>query len=490
MLIGVDIGTSAMKIVLVDDSEAVAADAELPLRPNHPAPLWSEDDPEAWWRAFCDGLDKLAADAPRAMAAVRAIGLSGQMHALVALDAEDRAVRPAILWNDGRSRAEAAELAALGLDLQRRTGVLPMPGFTGPKLLWMARQEPDAFRRTRTILLAKDYVRLKLSGERATDVSDAAGTWLLDQARRTWCDEAVSACGAGPDMLPRLVELPEPCGTIRPELAARWGLPRGVVIAGGAGDVAAGGIGVGAVNPGDAFISLGTSAQVFVADDAHRPQPELLVHAFCHALPARWFRMAALLNGAGPLAAAAQWTGGASVATLLAEVEAAYAGPSRLLALPYISGERTPHNDPLARGAIIGLTGDTSRADVVQAIAESVAFSLVDGLDALSSGGAPPPRLALIGGGARSSFWAKMIASVLGVPLVRYSSSERGPAFGAVRLARLASGGEDPAAVVVAPPIADTVEPDLGLYDAYRPRVEAFRALYQALKPVWPSVSL
>jgi xylulokinase len=283
------------------------------------------------------------------------------MHSLVALDAEDRPVRPAILWNDGRSHAEAAELAALGLDLQRRTGVLPMPGFTGPKLLWLARNEPGAFARTRSILLAKDYVRLKLSGERATDVSDAAGTWLLDQYRRAWCDDAVAACGAAPGLLPRLVESPEATGTVRPELAARWGLRKDVVVDGGADDVAAGGIGIGAVNPGDAFVSLGTSAQVFVADDAHRPEPELLVHAFCHALPGRWFRMAALLNGASPLAAALPWTGGESVAALLAEVEAASAGPSRLLALPYLSGERTPHNDPLARGAIVGLDAATTR---------------------------------------------------------------------------------------------------------------------------------
>lgn len=490
MLIGVDIGTSAVKFVLVDDGEAIVADAEIALHPTRPAPLWSEDDPEAWWRAFCDGLDALAAAAPQAMSGVRAIGLSGQMHSLVALDAADVPVRAAILWNDGRSYAEAAELAALGIDLQRRTGVLPMPGFTGPKMLWLARNEPDAFRRTRSILLAKDYVRLRLTGERATDVSDAAGTWLLDQGRRDWCDEAVAACGIERAMLPRLVESPEPTGTVRPALARRWGLPDGVVVAGGGGDVPAGGIGIGAVRPGDGFVSLGTSAQVFVADDAHRPEPEHLVHAFCHALPGRWFRMAALLNGASPLAAALPWTGGESVAALLAEVEAAYTGPSRLLALPYLSGERTPHNDPLARGAIVGLTATTTRAEVVQALCEAIAFSLADGLEVLVGGRAPPERLALIGGGARSAFWARMIASVLGVTLVRYHASERGPAFGAARLARLAAGGADAAEVVVAPPVADTIAPDPALHAAYRPRVEAFRALYRALKPVWPSVAL
>ncbi len=392
-----------------------------------------------------------------------------------------------VLVDEQESVVADAELAALGLDLQRRTGVLPMPGFTGPKLLWLARNEPEPFARTRFLLLAKDYIRLKLSGERATDVSDAAGTWLLDQYARDWCAETVAACGASPALLPRLVESPDATGTLRDELAARWGLPKGVVIAGGAGDVAAGGVGIGAVNPGDAFISLGTSAQVFVADDAHRPEPELLVHAFAHALPARWFRMAALLNGASPLAAATHWTGETSVGTLLAEMEAAYKGPSKLLALPYFSGERTPHNNPLARGAIVGLDAATTRADVTQAIAEAIAFSLADGLGVL---GRPPERLALIGGGARSSFWGKLIASVLGVQLVRYHSSERGPAFGAARLGRLAAGSETPESVVVAPSIAETIDPDLAWHEAYRPRVEAFRVLYRSLQPVWPSVTL
>ncbi|MGE0005728.1 MAG: xylulokinase [Parvibaculaceae bacterium] len=489
MFLGIDIGTSAVKFVIVDADQNIIATIERPLAPVQPRPLWSEDDPEAWWQAVAGGLDALARDQPRAMAAVAGIGLSGQMHSAVFLDQADEPVRPAILWNDGRSAREAAELARLGVDLQCETGVLPMPGFTGPKFLWLTRNEPDAARRTRTLLLAKDFIRLKLSGAKATDVTDAAGAWLLDEARRSWSDRALAACGVDRSLLPELMESLEASAVVKPDLAARWGLSRRVAIAAGAGDVAAGGIGAGIVEPGDGFISLGTSAQIFLADIAHRPDPGRLVHAFCHALPNRWFRMAALLNGASPLQAFARWSGAGDVASLVAEAEAVFKGPSHLLALPYLYGERTPHNDPLARAAIIGMTYSTTRADIVQAILESVAFSLADGLDVLATRAARPRRMALIGGGARSAFWAKLIASILDQDLVRHETSDRGPAYGAARLARLAVTNEEVGDVVVPPPLRDVITPDPALRDAYRPRIDAFRSLYRALKPVWPSVS-
>ncbi len=489
MYLGIDIGTSAVKFVIVDADQTILATAERPLAPVQPKPLWSEDDPEKWWQAVASGLDELARDHPRPMAAVAGLGLSGQMHSAVFLDEKDEPVRPAILWNDGRSTKEAAELAQLGLDLQCETGVLPMPGFTGPKFLWLTRNEPDAARRTRTLLLAKDFIRLKLSGEKVTEVTDAAGAWLLDEGRRRWSDRALAACGIDRSLLPALTESRAPSGLVKADLAARWGLSRKVVIAAGAGDVAAGGIGAGIVNPGDGFISLGTSAQIFLADTAHQPDPGRLVHAFCHALPDRWFRMAALLNGASPLSVFARWSGTRDVATLLAEAEAGFNGPSSLLALPYLYGERTPHNDPLARAAIIGMTYSTTRADVVQAILEGVAFSLADGLDVLAAASARPKSVALIGGGARSAFWAKLIASILDLSLVRFEASDRGPAYGAARLARLAVTNEDAQRVVVPPPIRDVITPDAALCEAYRPRIEAFRTLYKALKPVWPSVS-
>ncbi|MGE0239183.1 MAG: xylulokinase [Parvibaculaceae bacterium] len=489
MFLGIDIGTSAVKFVIVDADQVILATLERPLAPVQPRPLWSEDDPGTWWQAVASGLDALARDHPRAMAAVEGIGLSGQMHSAVFLDEKDEPVRPAILWNDGRSTEEAAELAALGLDLQNETGVLPMPGFTGPKFLWLTRNEPEAARCTRTLLLAKDFIRLKLSGEKATDVTDAAGAWLLDEARRQWSDKALAACGIETSLLPKLMESRAASAVVKADLAARWGLARKVTIAAGAGDVAAGGIGAGIVDPGEGFISLGTSAQIFLADTVHRPDPGRLVHAFCHALPDRWFRMAALLNGASPLQAFARWCGNGDIAGLLAEAEAGFRGPSSLLALPYLYGERTPHNDPLARAALVGMTHSTTRADIVQAILEGVAFSLADGLDVLAAGSARPLSVALIGGGAHSAFWAKLIASILDLSLVRHEASDRGPAYGAARLARLAVTNEEADRVVVPPPVRDVIEPDAALHAAYRPRIAAFRALYGALKPVWPSVA-
>ena len=481
LYVGIDAGTSSVKIVLAD-ADSIIAGAEEPLHPRQPKPSWSEDDAEHWWAAVVAGLDRLAAASPDLFSRVEGIGLSGQMHGALLLDAADRPLRPAILWNDGRSAAEAAELARRA-DLSHRTGVMPMPGFTGPKILWLRRHEPEVLDRTRHLLLPKDYLRLKFTGERITDVSDAAGTWLLDQARRDWSGEALAACGVDADWLPGLVESTAIAGRLRLDWAARWGLKPGIPIAGGGGDTAVGGVGIGAVTEGKGFVSLGTSGQVFLATAEPRPDPDRMTHAFCHALPGLWYSMAAMLNGASPLVSVARWTGRPDVATMLSEVETGYSGPSSLLALPYLFGERTPHNDPDARGVLLGLTGSTSPADIGQAILEAIAFSLRDGLDALVPTGPRPDHLGFIGGGSRSRFWGRIIASVLGITLVRYEGAERGPAFGAARLARLAVTGEDPATVATPPRIADTIAPEPRLGDLYAPRLEHFRSLYKALKP-------
>jgi xylulokinase len=481
--LGIDLGTSAAKVLVVDEQQTVRASATSPLAISHPAPLASEQDCDSWWQAVAAALDRIAAEAPAAMADVAAIGLSGQMHATVLLDAADRPIRPAMLWNDGRAHAEADELKRLGPELAAELGVPALAGFTAPKLLWLARHEPAAMARTRALLLPKDLIRLHLTGERATDPSDAAGTWLLDEARRTWSPRAIAAIGLDPALLPRLVEGSAPSGTVRPDIAARFGLRPGVVVAGGGGDTMVGGVGIGAVADGRAFVGLSTSAQLFVAADAHRPAPERLVHAFCHALPGRWCQMAALLNGASVLAAIAHLLGDADISALLAEAEAGFTRPSRLLVLPYLSGERTPHDDPYARGAVFGLTADTSRAELVQAALEGVAFSLADGRDALAAGGVHVGSAGIIGGGARSRFWTQVIANVLNIPLRRFAGGERGPAFGAARLGRLALGADDPVSVLAEPPVTEVIEPDAGLAAAYQPRIEAFRRLYRALRP-------
>ena len=481
--IGIDLGTSAAKVVVVDERQTVRAAAEAPLATSRPSPLASEQDCDSWWAAVGSALDRIAAEAPAAMAEVVAIGLSGQMHATVLLDAQDRPIRPAMLWNDGRAHAEADELKRLGPDLAAELGVPALANFTAPKLLWLARHEPRALARTRSLLLPKDLIRLHLTGEHATDPSDAAGTWLLDEARRTWSERAIAAIGLDPALLPRLVEGSAPSGTVRPDIAARFGLRPGVIVAGGGGDTMVGGVGIGAVEDGRAFVGLSTSAQIFVAANAHRPAPERLVHAFCHAIPGRWCQISALLNGASVLAALAHLLGDADIPALLAEVEAGFKGPSRLLVLPYLQGERTPHDDPYARGVVFGLGGDTSRADLVQAALEGVAFSLADGRDALAAGGVRVESAGIIGGGARSRFWTRLIASVLDVPLRVYAGAERGPAFGAARLARLALGAGDWSAILAEPPITETIAPDPRLADAYRPRIDAFRRLYRALRP-------
>ncbi len=479
MFIGIDLGTSAVKAVLVDEGQRILGSVEESLSPVQPRPGWSEDDPDAWWAAVLRAMDRLAATRP--MGGVRAIGTAGQMHALVLLDAADRPVRPAILWNDGRAATEAAELAR-DPALERLVGVRAMAGLTAPKIAWLARHEPAVLARARSLSLPKDVIRRKLGGERATDVTDAAGTWLLDQERRAWCPGAVAACGLDPAILPPVRESTAVVGRLVPDLAARWGMGRVALVA-GAGDAMAGGVGAGCVRPGQGFLSLGTSAQIFMADDAYRPDPERLVHAFCHALPETWCRMAALLNGASPLAAAARWLGDADIGALLAEAEHRFAGPSRLLALPYLTGERTPHNDPSARGVLFGLDPSTRRSDIVQAVMEGVALSLRDGLDVLAASGTRFERLGFIGGGARSPFWGRIIAAALGVPLALYGAAECGPAFGAARLARLGVGGEDPRDIAAEPAVERVIAPDPRLRDAYAERLPAFRSLYRALKP-------
>ncbi|WP_230532247.1 xylulokinase [Microvirga roseola] len=486
--LGIDIGTSAIKALIVDERQIVFAEADVPLEVSRPRELWSEQDPEAWWQAVQAAIEHLRTHAPSALADVQGIGLSGQMHGAVLLDDQDRPLRPAILWNDGRSFQEADELKVRHPGLSRMMGVIPMPGFTAPKLLWLARHEPETFRAVRKVLLPKDYIRLKLTGSRTTDMSDAAGTWWLDEAARAWSDEALAATGLERSQMPDLVEGSSPSGVLRPEIARQWGMRSNVVVAGGAGDAAAGAVGLGAVDNGSAFISLGTSGQLFVTTREFSPAPEALVHSFCHAVPDRWFQMAAMLNAASCLA----WAAGllkADIAELLRQTEAEYRKPSSLLFLPYLAGERTPHNDPYARGVFFGLSPETRQTDLVQAVLEGVAFSFADAKACLAQAGTKLDGAGLIGGGSRSRFWTQILANVLNIPLLRYEGSEKGPAFGAARLARLAVTGEPIETVCTAPAVIETVEPQPSLVEAYAPRVEAFRNLYEALKPEFRGAS-
>jgi xylulokinase len=480
--LGIDVGTSAIKAVLVDEKQAVLAESSVALSVSRPQPLWSEQEPEAWWAAVEEAVAALRKQAPTPFAGVHGIGLSGQMHGAVVLGGQDQPLCPAILWNDGRSFREAAELNEIHPQLSHVTGVLPMPGFTAPKLLWLARHRPEIVEAARTIMLPKDYVRLKLTGEKVTEMSDAAGTWWLDEALRDWSDDALIATGLDRSRMPRLCEGSDPSGTLRPELAQAWGLSGRVVVAGGAGDAAAGAVGLGAVEDGAAFLSLGTSGQLFVTTSQFRAAPETLIHAFSHAVPGRWFQMAAMLNAASCLAWAAELLSG-DIASLLEEAERRFDQPASCLFLPYLMGERTPHNDPHARAVFFGMTPRVGRAELVQSVLEGVAFSFADAKDCLEMAGTSVSQASVIGGGSRSGLWTRILANALNIPLTRYAGSDKGPAFGAARLARLATTGEAVEAVCTAPRVQDVVAPDPRLVEAYGPRIKAFRRLYQALKP-------
>lgn len=481
--IGIDVGTSAVKAVLVEDGQQVVARASVALAAlRSPQPNWFEQDPADWWRATEAAVGELRQASGAAFAGVRGIGLSGQMHGAILLDVEHRPLRPAILWNDGRATAECAALTELVPGIATIAGVQPMPGFTAPKLLWLKRHEPDVFAKAAHILLAKDFVRLRMTGEVATDMVDAAGTLLLDEARRDWSDAILNAVGIGRGQLPRLLEGPLPSGTLRDAVAAAWGLPNGVIVAAGGGDVAAGAVGAGIVTAGQAMISLGTSAQIFVARDSYRAPPGPTIHAFAHAVPDRWFEMAALLNGASALDWAARLFA-TDPATLLARAGATGATLSAVTFLPYLAGERTPLNDPDARGAFANLDYANNRDDLALAVLDGVAMSLAVGMETLAgaTGDAPIP---MVGGGGRSRFWMQRIASALGRPLARLGGADEGPAFGAARLARMAVTGEAVATVATPAHVSEVIDPDAALHRAYRERLVRFGALTSALRRV------
>ena len=483
MFLGIDLGTSGVKAVLADDRQEIAATGNAPLEASRPRPLWSEQDPEDWWRATSQAVAAIQRANPRALAAVKGIGLSGQMHGATLLDSKDRVLRPAILWNDGRSVAECGELEAREPDSRRITGNLAMPGFTAPKLLWVAGNEPEVFAKTTRVLLPKDYVRLRMTGEHVSEMSDASGTLWLDVASRDWSDAMLAATGLSRDHMPRLVEGSEPGGALRAAVAAEWGVPAGVPVAGGAGDNAAAAAGIGAVAPGSGFLSLGTSGVLFVSNVAFSPNPEQAVHAFCHCLSGTWHQMSVILSAASCLQWVTALTGAADEASLLEEVEAAGDVPGDLLFLPYLSGERTPHNDPRAMGVFFGLTHDIDRAAMARAVLEGVAFAFADGQDALLEAGADIDAISVVGGGARSRYWGRILASVLGRSLHYAVGGEMGPAFGAARLARLAVTGEDPSVVCAPPPVSHIVDPEPHLVDACSRRRPVFRRLYATLKP-------
>ena len=483
MYLGLDLGTSELKALLLADDHRIAGVARAALTVQRPHPLWSEQSPADWWAALESVMRQLRADHAAALGAVRAIGLSGQMHGAVLLDAQDAVLRPAILWNDGRSGAQCAQLEAAVPQLGAIAGNLAMPGFTAPKLLWVREHEPGLFARTRRVLLPKDWLRLQLSGEAVSDMSDASGTLWFDVGRRDWSDALLEATGLTRAHMPRLVEGSETATQLRPELAARWGLPPQVRIAGGAGDNAASAVGMGLVEPGQGFVSLGTSGVVFVSTDRFLPNPAQAMHAFCHALPARWHQMSVMLSAASAVRWAATTFKFADEGRLL-EAAASVATDARArcpLFLPYLSGERSPHNNPDAQGALFGLTHAHGPAEIAYAVVEGVSLGLKDGFDTLRLPRDMPLReVALVGGGARSTWWGQLLADIFQVQLTLYAGGETGGALGAARLAWLADGGVL-AEVCTLPPVKQQLVPSATDVDLHRARHARFRTLYVAL---------
>lgn len=483
MYLGIDLGTSAVKAVLVDDDDKLIDQASAPLEVSRPQPLWSEQDPADWWQATNDAVQAIKDRHPDKMKELKAVGLSGQMHGATLLGPDNEVLRPAILWNDGRSGEECRELEEAVPNSREIAGNVAMPGFTAPKLAWVRKHEPDVFAKVRKVLLPKDYIRHRMTLGFASDMSDSAGTLWMDVAKRTWSEEMLEGTGLDISHMPQLFEGTQVTGNLTPAVAEAWGCGEAPV-AGGGGDNAAGAAGAGVTQPGEAFLSLGTSGVYFASGEQYRSNPEGGVHSFCHCLPNTWHEMSVILSAASCLSWVTALTGASSEGDLMAEVEKTYsgAGEQSLIFLPYLSGERTPHNDPNAKGVFFGMTHETNRAALAQAVLEGVAFAFADGQQSLDDAGTVIRDVTVIGGGARSGYWGRILASVLGRSLTYRKEAEVGPAFGAARLARLSVTGENPIEVCTAPPVASKVEPDAGLAERLGPKLEKYRKLYALLK--------
>ena len=478
MYLGIDLGTSELKACLVDEHQAIVASAAVKLDISRPHPMWSEQAPQAWVLALHDALDALTERAPKALARVRGIGVSGQMHGATLLDDKQQVLRPAILWNDTRSFAECTELEAAVPEAQAITGNLVMPGFTAPKLAWLRKHEPAEFRRVAHVLLPKDYLVWHLSGEIVSEMSDAAGTAWLDVARRDWSDRMLHATGLTRAQMPRLLEGSQAAGSLRDALRQRWGIEQPVVVAAGAGDNAAAGVGVGAVNPGQALVSLGSSGVILVTTDRFAPNPAQAVHAFCHALPQRWMQMSVTLSATTSLSWAARLCGQPSDVAFAALAAGADVEAAPIF-LPYLNGERTPHNDANAKGMFFGLSSRTDAAALAYSVLEGVSFSLADGHAALRVAGTDVRQAVAVGGGTNSRFWMQLIASASAMTLHRPAGGDKGGAFGAARLARLAHRGEPVDAVCHAAAAEETVPPDAEQAERLAPRYARYQRLYR-----------
>jgi xylulokinase len=480
--LGLDIGTSGVKAMLIDRAGTPLGDATAKsVEPVRPRPGWSEQNPADWWTAVLAACDALSKSHPKEMAEVRGIGLSGHMHGAVLLGKNEEVLRPSILWNDGRSAAECAEMEAALPSLRQIAGNIAMPGFTAPKIAWVRKHEPEIYSRIAKVLLPKAYVRLLMTGEHVEEMSDASGTLWLDVAKRDWSEALLGVTGLTRAQMPRLVEGSAPSGTLKSELAKRWGMSGNVVVAGGAGDNAAAACGIGAIRPGEGFVSLGTSGVIFVSNAKFSPNTAGAVHAFCHAVPDTWHQMGVILSATDSLNWLSTVTG-KKQAELSAAAETQFKGPGEEIFLPYLSGERTPHNNAAARGSFVGLSHLSDPARLAQAVMEGVAFAFRDCKRVLNDAGTSFSRLLAVGGGSRSMLWLKLIATNLDIEVALPADGDFGGALGAARLGLCAAEGAKPADVMTMPAIKQIITPDASLRDAYTAQYARYRALYPAIE--------
>jgi xylulokinase len=488
--LGIDVSTTGSKALLIDAAGAVVASASSPHSLQTPKPLWSEQDPEEWWTASCAAIRSVLSESGAGGESVAAIGLTGQMHGLVLLDAEGKVLRPAILWNDQRTAAQCDEIRSrLGKDrLIQITGNDALTGFTAPKILWVQQNEPAVYAKARHILLPKDYLRYRLTGGYAMDKADGSGTILFDLKKRNWSAEMISALGIPAEWLPPTFEGPEFTGNLTASAAAETGLKAGTPVAAGGGDQSAQAVGVGAVEPGIIALTLGTSGVVFATTPSALIEPEGRLHAFCHAVPGMWHFMGVMLSAAGSL----QWyrdtvAPSMDFPVLMDEAESVPAGSEGLQFLPYLSGERTPHPDPLARGAWIGLTLRHTRGHLTRAVLEGVAYGLKDGFGLIRNAGLGEIRQVRVsGGGAKSALWRQILASVLEAELATVNTTD-GAAYGAALLAGVGAGAwaDVPSACKAAVRVTGSTRPDPAQISVYREKYPIYRELYPALKEIF-----
>ncbi|QIQ21242.1 xylulokinase [Zophobihabitans entericus] len=483
MYIGIDLGTSGVKVILMDEQQNILDTQMQPVPISRPQPLWSEQNPEDWWLAT--DLAMLALNEKFNLTEVKAIGLSGQMHGATLLNKQGDVLRPAILWNDGRCSAECFELEQRVPNSRKITGNIMMPGFTAPKLKWVAHHEPAVFAQIDKVLLPKDYLRYKMTNEFASDMSDSAGTMWLDVAKRDWSDELLTACDLSRHHMPKLYEGTEITGMLLPDVAKRWGLNQTPVVAGG-GDNAAGAVGVGLYESGQAMLSLGTSGVYFIVTDKFLSKPEQAVHSFCHAIPDTWHLMSVMLSASSCLDWACNALNISSVAELLTLVESSKPAKTAVYFLPYLSGERTPYNNPNAKGVFFNMTNEHNSVDLARAVLEGVSFALANCMEVLHSTGVTPTQINVIGGGARSTYWCQLLSDMTGKTLTLSEGGNVGPALGAAKLAQIACHPDTPIhKIITQPKVIQSFEPNMANYEDYQQKRVLFNKLYQQISPLF-----